>query len=114
MICFKHMGRKTFFRRVQGGREPSIAATNNGKSQDRAASVALLKNFTGRIRNLRYDVQMREEIPVGFVQRHILRGQTASGAELAVPVCLVVHVEDGRIRKLYEYLDSAAIAPAFA
>jgi len=28
------MGRKTFFRRVQGGREPSIAATNNGNIKD--------------------------------------------------------------------------------
>ncbi len=85
-----------------------------GRSQGRAQSVKLLRSFTSRIHNLAYDVEQREPIHGGFVQRHVLRGELASGEKLAVPVCLVVYVEDGRITRLYEYLDSVAIAPIFA
>ena len=55
----------------------------------------------------------REFFPGGFVQRHVLHGKTASGETLAAPVCLVVHVEDGAIRRLFEYLDPAAVRAAF-
>jgi ketosteroid isomerase-like protein len=84
-----------------------------GKSQGRAESVKLLRAFTSRVKGLAYEIELREPIAGGFLQRHILRGELASGQKLAVPVCLVVHVEDGRISRLYEYLDSAAIAPVF-
>lgn len=85
-----------------------------GRSQGRAESLALLRAFTSRVRNLAYDIELREPISGGFVQRHVLRGELASGEALAVPVCLVVQVEDGRITRLHEYLDSVAIAPVFA
>jgi ketosteroid isomerase-like protein len=85
-----------------------------GQTQGRSQSVKLLRNFTNRVRKLHYDVELRSPIPGGFVQRHVLRGELESGHVLAVPVCLVVTIEDGRIARLYEYLDSAAIAPVFA
>ena len=85
-----------------------------GQSQGRTQSLKLLRALTSRVRELAYDVEHREPIVGGFVQRHVLRGQLDSGEKLAVPVCLVAHVEDGRIARLYEYLDSVAIAPVFA
>ena len=53
-----------------------------------------------------------------YAQRHILhvvvpaRGEQAEQA-LAVPACLVVRVEEDRITRLDEYLDSAQVAPLF-
>ncbi|MEZ4231003.1 MAG: nuclear transport factor 2 family protein [Polyangiaceae bacterium] len=49
--------------------------------------------------------------PTGFVQQHVMRGRAPNGVELEVPACLVACVEAGRIRRLDEYLDSAALAP---
>jgi ketosteroid isomerase-like protein len=47
------------------------------------------------------------------VQRHVLHGKLASGELVAAPVCLVVYVAGGRIERLYEYLDPAAVSGAF-
>lgn len=84
-----------------------------GRAQKRDDSLALLRNFTGRVSDLHYEVLARDFLEDGFVQRHVLHCKTASGETLAVPVCLVVHLKDGLIHRLYEYLDGAAIAPAF-
>ena len=47
----------------------------------------------------------------GFVQRHRMRGVLPGGEELVVASCLVVTLSDaGRIVRVEEYLDSAALA----
>jgi len=86
----------------------------NPDPQNREQSLRILRSFTRRVAGLRYDVAMREFFPGGFVQRHTIRGKLASGESVAVPVCVVVHVENDRISRLYEYMDSVAIAPVFA
>lgn len=86
----------------------------NPETQGREQSVAILRSFTKRISGLRYDIEMREFFAGGFVQRHTIRGKLRSGETLAVPVCLTVHIENNQISRLYEYMDSVAIAPVFA
>ena len=85
-----------------------------GRTQTREENLALLKYFTGRVSELRYEVLSRELFPGGFVQRHVLHGKVASGELIAAPVCVVVHVAGGRIERLYEYLDPAAVRAAFS
>lgn len=63
------------------------------------------------VEGLRYEELRLSATPSGFVQQHVMRGKAPSGAELNVPACLVAQIEDGRIRRLDEYLDSAALAP---
>jgi uncharacterized protein len=58
----------------------------------------------------RYDIVRRERLSDGFLQQHVLRGTTRSGATLEMPACLVVRVEQGRITRLDEYLDVAQAA----
>jgi ketosteroid isomerase-like protein len=82
------------------------------------AGLGVLAELHRRAASVRYEVL--EVIPTehGYVQRHILhvvvpaRGEQAEQA-LAVPACLVVRLEDGRITRLDEYLDSAQVAPLF-
>ena len=45
------------------------------------------------------------------VQQHVLACTSSSGVPVRAHACLVATVEDGRIRRLDEYLDAAAIAP---
>jgi ketosteroid isomerase-like protein len=84
------------------------------RAQTREENLALLKYFTGRVSERRYEVLARELFPGGFVQRHVLHGKLGSGELVAAPVCLVVHVSAGRIERLFEYLDPATVRAAFA
>ena len=94
---------------------PDVAIWHNvtGKTQTRDENLKLLKFFTSRVAERRYEVLGRDFFPGGFVQRHVLHGKLASGELVAAPVCLVVHVAGGRIERLYEYLDPAAVSGAF-
>ena len=74
--------------------------------------MALL--FTRKVKGLHYEIKSREFFPGGFVQRSRVTGKLASGEALTVPLCLVIYVEDGRIVRLYEYLDPAPIMPVLA
>jgi ketosteroid isomerase-like protein len=93
--------------------EAEIWHNVTGRSQTREENLALLRFFTGRVSELRYEVLAREFFPGGFVQRHILHGKLPSRALIAAPVCLVVHVSGGRIVRLFEYLDPATVRDAF-
>lgn len=95
---------------------PEVEIWHNvtGRSQTREENLSLLRYFTGRILERRYEVLARELFPGGFVQRHVLHGRLESGERIAAQVCLVVHVSKGKIARLFEYLDSAAVSAAFA
>jgi ketosteroid isomerase-like protein len=95
--------------------DPEVEVWHNvtQRTQSRDDNLRLLEHFTSRVEGLRYEILAREFFPGGFVQRHILHATVVSGEPIAVPVCIVIHVVDGRIQRLYEYLDGAAVAPAF-
>src|SRR5262245_16930442 len=83
------------------------------KTQTREENLALLKYFTGRVFERRYEVLAREFFRGGFVQRHILHGKLESGDLIAAPVCLVVHVSRGKVERIFEYLDPATVREVF-
>jgi ketosteroid isomerase-like protein len=83
------------------------------RAQSREQNLRLLERFTSSVTGLRYEVHAREFFRGGFVQRHTLHGTAPGGETLAVPVCLIIHASDGRIDRLFEYLDAAHVAPAF-
>lgn len=93
--------------------EAEVWINTVGRVQTREQNGKLLSVFVSRVADRHYEVQERRFFPGGFVQRHLLRGRVASGEEVAAPVCLVIHVENGRIRRLFEYMDAAALAAAF-
>lgn len=70
--------------------------------------------FHQKVKNLHYDVESREFFQGGFVQRCRIMGELASGEALDVPLCLIIYVEDGRIVRLYEYLNLQSIIHVFA
>jgi len=93
--------------------EAEIWHNVTGRSQTREENLALLRYFTGRVSELRYEVLARELFPGGFVQRHVLHGKLESGDLVAAPVCLVVYISGGRIERLFEYLDPGSVQGAF-
>lgn len=75
--------------------------------QSRDDNVALLSVLTDKIKDWKYDVWFREATESGMVQQHTLRGRLPNGDELAIPVCIVLQIQDGCITRLDEYIDSA-------
>jgi ketosteroid isomerase-like protein len=100
---------------VRGFYSPGVEVWHNvtNRRQTRDENLRLLKYFTGRVSDRRYELLAREFFPGGFVQRHVLHGKLASGELIAAPVCLVIHVSGGKIDRVFEYLDPAAIRGVF-
>lgn len=84
---------------------------NDGSEQTVEENLRVLGWVVKNIRELRYEEIRRSETPTGFVQQHVLRGIGPKGAAVSIPACIVCRVENGRITRLDEYLDSAHVAP---
>jgi len=66
------------------------------------------------VKDLRYDDIRVEVTPRGYVQQHVLRATAPDGAAIECPACLVVELDAGRIRRIDEYMDAAALTPLLA
>jgi ketosteroid isomerase-like protein len=71
---------------------------------NRTQSLGVLRWFTDRLVGMRYEIIERRTWDGGAVQRHVVHGQVGDQA-LTVPACIVFHLAQGRIIRLYEYLD---------
>ena len=90
---------------------PSCKIWHNtdGVAQSVDENLAVLRWVIGNISGIKYSDVRRSATDTGFVQQHVLRG-SFKGKELALPACIVVTIEGGRITRLDEYLDSAQTA----
>ena len=84
---------------------------NRKRGQSREDNVALLTVLTNKIKDWKYDIWFREATESGMVQQHTLRGRLPNGEALAIPVCIVLQIQDGCIMRLDEYIDSAHTQP---
>ncbi|WP_375291297.1 nuclear transport factor 2 family protein [Qipengyuania sp.] len=80
--------------------------TNGEQSLD--DNVKTLNWFVQTLPDRKYNVLRREVIPNGFVQQHILSATLPNGEAWQMDACVVVSLENGKIKRLDEYLDSAA------
>ena len=80
--------------------------TNGEQSLD--DNVKTLNWFVQTLPDRKYTVQRREVIPNGFMQQHILSATLPNGEAWQMDACVVVSLENGKIKRLDEYLDSAA------
>jgi ketosteroid isomerase-like protein len=64
--------------------------------------------------DLQYTQVRRSATDDGFVQQHVLVATNRAGQRIEVPACIVIVIEDGKIARLDEYLDSASVAAIMA
>jgi ketosteroid isomerase-like protein len=83
----------------------------DGTESTVAENLEVLTSFVRRIRQRRYENRRIEVFPSGFVQQHLLTGVRADGVRLQLPACVICQVANGRITRLDEYFDTAAVAP---
>lgn len=73
-------------------------------------NVKTLHWLHSKLERLHYDVVRLEPLSNGYLQQHVLRGETTTGVEVALHACAICTVEDGQITALEEYLDPAQVA----
>lgn len=105
------------FTNIEAGRVGAVAALYHddvevwhnfdNAVQTKQENLRVLEGLTQIARKLRYEVLERHTVGDRFIQRHNLHCTTASGAEVMIPACVFITVEDGKIRRIDEYLDTA-------
>ena len=80
----------------------------DGIEQSIDDNVKVLEWFIRTLPDRKYTVLRREVIPDGFVQQHILSATLPTGEPWKMDACVVVKMQNGKITRLDEYIDSAA------
>ena len=112
---------KHFFDCVEGGDVDGLVAcyapdakiwhNTDGVEQGPEENRKTLQGMAARIIDRKYDNRRVAVFRDGFVHQHVLRGtRKHDGVRLALPACIVCEVKDGKITRLDEYFDSAAVA----
>ena len=73
--------------------------------------LKVIEFLATQVTELRYEDVRVQATDTGYVQQHTLRCIAANGQAVEARACLVVTVEGGKVLRLDEYLDSAAMAP---
>lgn len=91
--------------------EVEIWHNTDGVVQRLDDNLATLAWMGRNLPDLRYTAVRRTATADGFVQQHVLVATNRAGRRIEVPACIVTRIgDDGRISRLDEYLDSAAVA----
>lgn len=74
-------------------------------------TVQTLTGMVQRITDIRYSERQLSIFPGGFVQQHVLTGtRRHDGVAVRLPCAIICQLEEGRIKRLDEYFDSAHVA----
>ncbi|WP_165793781.1 nuclear transport factor 2 family protein [Hyphococcus luteus] len=83
----------------------------DGVTQTVDQNMRVAANIVDKTRSRKYDYKRLLEIDGGYLQQHTLRIVAQDGKELAAEAIAVVLVEDGKIKRIEEYLDPTPLAP---
>ena len=89
--------------------EVEIWHNTDGLTQTLEENETMLKGFVGRISDRKYSQRRTETFPGGFVQQHVLTGVRKDGVKVSLPACIVCQVKNGKVTRIDEYFDSAAV-----
>lgn len=91
---------------------PDVRIWHNFESGHQSVddNLRTLRWMHRKLRGLHYDLVRLEALPDGYLQQHVLRGETEAGEPVALHACAICTVSDGRITALEEYLDPAQVA----
>lgn len=88
----------------------SETVQNGGTTMDLETLLHFTFSVLEVVKDFRYEDAIRSTTETGFVEEHRVRGTLPDGSEMNLYACVVGEVEDGKITKLREYVDSAAAA----
>ena len=94
--------------------EAEIWHNTDELTQSLSANLRTLTWISTNLKDVAYTQIRRSATDDGFVQQHVLVATNRAGERIDVPACIVTTIVDGRITRLDEYLDSAAVARIMA
>jgi ketosteroid isomerase-like protein len=107
------------FRAIEAGRvdlvgelyatDAVIWHNHDGVEQTPDENLRTLRWLVDNLTGVRYTDIRRSATATGFVQQHVLCVTNRAGTDVEIPACIVATVDDGRITRLEEYLDSRHI-----
>ena len=110
---------KRFFDAVEAGDIETVGAiyapgaviwhNTDGLETSRDANLETLRSFARLIGERSYTNRRVQVSQSGFTQQHVLTGVRRDGAKVSLAACIVCEVYNGRILRLDEYFDSAAL-----
>ncbi len=87
--------------------DAQIWHNNDGVTQTVEQNMKVLGWFMAKLPDRHYRLVRRVALPDGFLQQHVLEATLPDGTRWEMPACVIVRIENGRITRLDEYLDSA-------
>jgi ketosteroid isomerase-like protein len=82
-----------------------------GRELNRRQMLKIVRVLAGDVKDLRYADIRVSPTARGYVQQHVLHATAKDGRRVECAACLVVELRDGRISRIDEYMDGAALAP---
>jgi ketosteroid isomerase-like protein len=79
-------------------------------AQPVSENLKTLANFIKHVPERRYTDRRLDVFDGGFAEQHLLKAKLATGKEVSLAAAIVCRVANGRITRLDEYFDSAALA----
>ena len=80
---------------------------NDNAEQTVEQNLKVLAWFARKLPERRYRIVRREALKNGFLQQHVLEATLPDGTAWKMSACVIVRMENGKIVRLDEYLDSA-------
>lgn len=69
-------------------------------------NLKVLRGLHRTVTDLRYEIVRRAHLDDGALQQHVLHGTLPGGAPVTLHAAMYVRIENGRITRIDEYLDS--------
>ena len=88
-----------------------FTAHADGTVRDRAEALHAFTRMCAVVRSIKVTVRDRQLTDTGFLSQQVLTATLADGAQLTVPMCMIVGLRDGLIVRVDEYFDPATVAP---
>jgi ketosteroid isomerase-like protein len=85
-----------------------------GAAFDRTEALRNFRTMWRHLRDVEVEVVDRQVTERGFLSQQVLRATLADGVRMEVPMCMIFELCDGRIHRIDEYFDAAAVGPLAA
>jgi uncharacterized protein len=83
----------------------------DGRTLVKKQALKVVRILTGTLSDLRYENVRVTATADGYVQQHTMKCTAPNGQPVEAHVCMIARLENGKIKHVSEYMDTAQMAP---
>ncbi len=84
---------------------------SDGRTLVKKQALKVVKILTGNLDDLHYENVRVTPTADGYVQQHTMKCTAPNGQPVEAHVCMIATLENGKIKHVSEYMDTAQMAP---